>query len=713
LTIENIVYPLLAFVPALLNVGIVIYIVFFLPKGKTTDIFTLFVIALILWQLQDTVVRLCDTADEAKRWDRIFSVGWISFAPFAFHFICRYANLKIAGNRLFVIGLYLPFFIMYLMHISNNEIVFKSLGNWGWINHPAPLSPEGILRFSVSTYVLISLTILIRYAYTMRNNKEKKRQAYIVALGILIPSLQGIATQVVFPLVLMRDEIPLTSAFLTFFSAGTIIALKKYRMFNIAESVAVEKVFESLKKLVIILSPDMKVLYANTYTKQLLGIKKGELYSFSIHNNFICDAHRNGFEKEVIEKALNGRSIKSYTTNFRLPDNETIDVLMSAEPIINNKMVLGVLIVGNDITDHVKTLKALEESNERYHLISTTTNDMVWDWDLLTGKVYRNKEGWRKLFKDILDTELGEEQDWYGRLHPDDTWTIEYMKNLIATGFPNDHFQLEFRMLRKDGSIAYVVDKGYVIRDESGRPVRLIGATQDITLRKETELKLQEEQALKHKQITDAVIIAQENERNYLGAELHDNVNQILTSAQLYLNLATNEKENKDSFLKQAEKILGSAIKEIRKLSHTLIPPTLSSQTLVEALDNLCDTTEKSGLFQVARKYKGLDEEGLTDKMKLTLYRIIQEQMNNIIKYAKAKHVRLQLIRNGSHIHLTIQDDGVGFDPLLKSDGVGLTNMKTRASLHNGDMKIISATNQGCTVEVYLPLNADELVECG
>lgn len=709
LATENILYPLISFIPALFNVGIVIYIVFFLPKGKTTDLFTLFVIALFLWQLEDTVVRICDI-ETARKWDRILCIGWIALGPLAFHFICRYVSLRVAASRAFVMAVYLPFIFFYLAHISDDHVVFEKLGHWGWIHNPEPASPDGLLRFFISAYVLIALCILFRYAYTIRNNKEKKYQAYMVAIGMLIPALFGITTQVVFPLVLDVNEIPLTSSLLTFFSAGTIIALNKYRLFNVAESVAVETVFENLKKIVLILSPDERVLYANSYTKHLLGIDEKELYAFSLHTVF-ADKHADDlFSQDVIEKAFEGNSIKNYTTRFQTADKERLDVLLSAEPIINNKVLLGILMVGNDITEHIKTLKALEESNSRFHLISTATNDMVWDWDLITGEVYRNKEGWRKLFHDILDTEMGHEQDWYRKIHPDDLWTIDYMKKQIEEGFPNDMFEMEYKMLKKDGSIAYVIDKGRVIRNEEGKAVRLIGATQDISLRKLSEIRLREEQAQKHKEITAAAIKAQENERNYLGAELHDNVNQILTSAQLYLNLAQNEKHNKDSFLQQAEKILGSAIREIRKLSHTLIPPTLSSQTLGEALDNLVDTTETGGLFCVVRNYKCFDEEAMPDKLKLTIYRIVQEQLNNIIKYSKATSVEIKLVQKQDHIFLSIQDNGVGFDPLLKSNGVGLTNIKTRATLHNGDMKIISSPARGCRLEVYFPIDVKEMV---
>jgi two-component system sensor histidine kinase UhpB len=361
----------------------------------------------------------------------------------------------------------------------------------------------------------------------------------------------------------------------------------------------------------------------------------------------------------------------------------------------------------------VRALKELEESNDRYNLISKATNDMVWDWNLITGEVYRSKEGWRKIFQDVLETELGQAEDWHSKIHPDDLWKVRQFRHQLDSGAIGDTFEVECKVIKKDGSIAYVLDRGYVVRNESGHPVRLIGALQNITLRKQTEFKLRDEQGLRHKQITDAVITAQEDERQYIGTELHDNVNQILTSAALYLNLASSEKANKDTFIQQAERILNSGIHEIRKLSHSLIRPALHTRTLEEALDNLLDTAEQSGLYTICRGYQHFDEEGISDKLKLAIFRIIQEQTNNIIKYASAKHIRVQLLRNHKHIVLRVEDNGIGFDPQHKSNGVGLTNIKTRAALHNGQMKITSAPNKGCILEVSFPIEAAELVHFG
>jgi signal transduction histidine kinase len=700
--VENIFYVLLSLIPALLNAGILVYIFLFLPRSRTTDIFALFVFALILWQGQDTIDRICTTLETAQYWESILSIGWISVAPFAFHFACRYASIsQFYKNRMALIALYLPFVVLQLLHTRKGAIVFVHHPYWGWITTPEPLSLDAFLRYYVSVVVLAAVFILIRHAYKMRNDKEKRGQAFLVAAGILLPAIQGVTTQVVLPLVFLKQDLPLTSTFLTFFSIGTLISLARYKLFNLSESVEVERIMENFKNIVIIVSPDKKVLYMNPYASGLFQ-RPGHLF-FDIDTIFPSANFYNQFRNEVFDTSLKGAAIKNYPTVLQTPEGVKMDVLISAEMITNNKHIQGLLIVGNDITEHLKTLKALKESNERYDLIGKATNDMVWDWNVVTGEIYRNREGWRKLFEADLPNEIGTTEEWLSRIHPEDYNRIHLIREGVFN-LPDDHFEIEFRVVKKDGSIAYLLDRGYALRDENGKLVRLIGATQDITQRKLAEIKLKGEQLMRHREVTDAVISAQENERRHIGAELHDNVNQILTSAMLYLNLAETEQANKTSLLKQAKEILGNAVSEIRKLSHSLIPPSLNAESLTDALTRILDTAKRSGLT-VESEITTFDETILSEKMKLAIYRIIQEQFSNINKYANARKVSVKLLVKNEQLLLSIKDDGIGFDPSKNSSGVGLTNIKTRTSLHNGKMKISSSPGQGCILEVIFPVS--------
>lgn len=695
---------LLNLLPALFNIGIACYIYMVLSRNKTTTLFGFLLLAVALWQIQDVLFRTIDTAAEANFVDHFFCVGWIGAGPLVFHFACQYASFGVVRKWYFPLCTYLPFILLQRFYVSDYSVHFVYNEDWGWITAPGVTKVDGLLRIAILILTLAAVAILLRHAYKMRNDQKRKIPAMIIAIGILIPTIGGVIAQIAYPLLFNRQEIPIASILMTFFSGATVVALRKYHLFNIGEYVAVEDVLESLKKIVLVISKDKKVLYMNAHAQELFQWNEDAPVSKPLSDIFCTTADFNHFESAVFEPALTGQFIKDFTTNMQTSDGVQMNVQLYAEPIVRNKSIQYVLIVGNDITSYMQTLEDLRLSKERYDLVEKATNDMVWDWDLTTGKVYRNKEGWRKVFREVLQNEIGTEEEWLSRIHPDDIAKGADLKQRVESGDIGESFSLDVRLIKKDGGIVYLLDRGYVMKDAQGKPIRLIGAVQDVTLRREAEIKLQQELLLKNKEIADAVIIAQENERRLIGAELHDNVNQLLTSATLYLNLARSENEGRETFFNKSEDMISLAIKEVRKLSHSLIPPSWSGETLVEAIKHLLEASENSGLFIVKKDLCGFSEEDVPFKLKLNLYRIVQEQLNNIIKYAHASHVLVQLTQNENSIQLTISDDGVGFDTSKRSKGVGLTNIETRAFLHDGSMKIISAPGQGCTLEISIPL---------
>jgi two-component system sensor histidine kinase UhpB len=328
---------------------------------------------------------------------------------------------------------------------------------------------------------------------------------------------------------------------------------------------------------------------------------------------------------------------------------------------------------------------------------------MVWEWNLETGEVYRNKEGWKKLFNSVPESEIGSPDLWEEMVHPEDRDKMRVIKEQICSSTDSDFFEIDSRIIRSDGSLGYIHDRGFVIRDKNGKPIRLIGAAQDITARKLAEKKLMEEQLRKQHEITDAVIVAQEKEREKIGGELHDNVNQLLASSLLYLNLARNPGNNRTDLFEKVNAMVSEAIVEIRKLSHSMIPPSLNASSLIGALENLVDSAHISGVFKVKTDLLDFNECNIPEKLKLTIYRIAQEQFNNIIKYAGASVVELKLKNRQGDIFFLISDNGKGFNPKERARGVGLMNISTRAALHNGKMKIISSPGQGCLLQVHFP----------
>lgn len=371
---ENFLYPLLSFIPALLNLSILAYILFFVPRHKTTDIFSFFVLALILWQAEDTIVRVCDSKETALFWDRILCIGWAGFAPIAFHFSCQYASLKQLYNRFSLIGIYLPFVVLYILYMASSvptEIVHQE--GWGWTLIPRDGTLDGFQRLLISVYVLGALFILFRYAFQIRDNKRKRLQAFLIAGGMLIPTVQGVVTQIVYPVFLHKADIPVTSSFMTIFSVATILSIRRFRLFNISDSVNVETVLANLKNIVLVISPQKQIIYMNPYAKEIFTTNKAAEEGVCIKKIFPTGFY-NAFVAEVFVPAMYGKPIRNFTTVFQTPWGEKIDVLISTELVTSNKQVQGLLVVANDVTELSKTLRDLEASNkelERFAYIAS------------------------------------------------------------------------------------------------------------------------------------------------------------------------------------------------------------------------------------------------------------------------------------------------------------------------------------------------------
>lgn len=234
----------------------------------------------------------------------------------------------------------------------------------------------------------------------------------------------------------------------------------------------------------------------------------------------------------------------------------------------------------------------------------------------------------------------------------------------------------------------------------------LVLACTDITERKQLEIQLERERMERQLQITDAVITAEENERQEIGRELHDNIQQILASARLFLSMVNKENSSESGSLyqQQTDQLISSAIHEIRNLSHSMITPFMEKTTLNEAIEKIIYNITSTSDIKINLETAGLNEEKLSEKLRLTVYRIIQEQFSNILKYAKASAVSLNIVQDHAQLTLTIEDNGIGFDLSKKATGIGLMNIKARASLFNGEVTIRSSPGQGFALSVVLRL---------
>ena len=498
-----------------------------------------------------------------------------------------------------------------------------------------------------------------------------------------------------------------------------------------------------------------------------------------------------------------------YHTTIKGPTSDELNLLERVSSLI------GIIKENRD------SLEEMNISNERFNIVAKATSDIVWDYNLLNNTITWNR-GLQQVFG-YRQLDAVTAADWANtNIHPDDRKHVARTIERQVTAKKLRH-QQEYRFRCADGTYKYVFDRSFLVIDSNGKPVKLIGAMQDITKQKEEEQKLRllqsvvtnatdailitdaepldepgqriiyvneaftkmvgytQEEVLGHsprflqgpktdrvqldklrqamekkepceievinyrkngeefcvnmtvapvmdrqgkcthfisierditekkkfdQEITKAIINAQEQERSQIGSELHDNVNQILAGVQLALGMA--EKQKKISFVKEwvikSREYIQMAIKENRKLSHQLAPGCFEDNSMQDAFDGLLNSINVEDQFNINLEFENFDETKISGDIQLNLYRILQEQVNNIQKYSEAKSINITVAQCRENLTLQIQDNGIGFDAVTAKRGIGLSNIKKRAELFAGSFKLITSPGNGCTIIIDIPL---------
>jgi len=282
---------------------------------------------------------------------------------------------------------------------------------------------------------------------------------------------------------------------------------------------------------------------------------------------------------------------------------------------------------------------------------------------------------------------------WLKLLHPADRPLLGKTIQKLKTG--QTCFS-RHRIFTKEDDLHWIEMKLIPTWDANNVLVQIDGIANNITERVNLEQKLAFEKSIKQQQLTEAAITAQENERSFLGEELHDNINPILATAKLYLECAIGEEEKRVTLVKESRGFILTAMNEIRKLSRSLVPPSLGEISLTDALNDMVEHLKVVHKIQFITNWNVTDEKQFDDKLKLTIYRIMQEQMNNILKHSKAGSVIISLKQQENMLEFKITDDGVGFDSSSKKKGVGLQNIISRTEMCNGKVSINTSPGNGC-----------------
>jgi len=221
-------------------------------------------------------------------------------------------------------------------------------------------------------------------------------------------------------------------------------------------------------------------------------------------------------------------------------------------------------------------------------------------------------------------------------------------------------------------------------------------------------VRLKRQQGLQES-FSRSLIESQENERKRIAAELHDSLGQSLLVVKNYAAMALKEPKLPDKTQKQLQEISDSAstsIEEVRAIARALRPYQLDRFGLTKTLEDAAETASQSAHFQISTAVENIDG-SFSPEAEISIYRIVQEWLNNVVKHARAQKARMVVRREDGLIRMILEDDGVGFDydAVMKrsSAGLGLANLAERARLLGGTLKIETAPGKGTRLSVELP----------
>jgi signal transduction histidine kinase len=204
---------------------------------------------------------------------------------------------------------------------------------------------------------------------------------------------------------------------------------------------------------------------------------------------------------------------------------------------------------------------------------------------------------------------------------------------------------------------------------------------------------------------TEAVLEAEERERARIARDLHDGIGQMIAAARMSLGKFTSLNNIKEPEVTQTLDLLEDSIKEIREVSHNMMPGSLMKFGLPTALKQFTNKINNSGALQINLQIIGIKER-LDERIETMLYRILQEIVSNILRHAEATKVNIELVSHENELVLVVEDNGKGFDPNnIQSQGIGLKNILTRVEYLNGSVNFDSSIGKGTSVIVEIPIN--------
>jgi PAS domain S-box-containing protein len=395
-------------------------------------------------------------------------------------------------------------------------------------------------------------------------------------------------------------------------------------------------------------------------------------------------------EKAVIEKT----DIEPLEASVRCKDGSYRHIEFHFAAFEDSNLIKFV-----DLTDRRRAELQLRESEERFRLVANTAPVLIWTSGTDKKCDYFNNP-WLEFTGRPLEAELGD--GWAEGVHPDD---LSRCLHTYTEAFDRrESFEIQYRLRRHDGEYRWVLDKGVPRSNPDGTFAGYIGSCIDITDRKIAEEAMAT--------IGRRLIEAHEEERTWIGRELHDDVNQRLALVAVELDRWSQPIPSIPGLSEQirhAQERISQIAKDVQGLSHRLHSSKLEYLGLARAANSFCKELSEQTKVEIQFNHSEVPRT-LSKEVSLCLFRVLQEALQNAVKYSGVRSFTVGLHGAAESIELTVSDMGTGFEEqdAFTGHGLGLISMRERLQFVRGELLVKSKPGTGTTIHARVPLKAAE-----
>ena len=378
-----------------------------------------------------------------------------------------------------------------------------------------------------------------------------------------------------------------------------------------------------------------------------------------------------------------------------------------------NELAKANELLMKEINQRRRIEEALRTSETKYRTVADNTYDWEW-WRDPEGSFIYSSPSCKRITHHEPEEFMADPDLLLRIIHPDDR--LPFLSHQTEVEGQMTAGEIEFRILRPDGSVRWLAHACQPVFDEHGHVLGRRGSNRDITERKLAEDLLRDsEKQLRY--LSDQILTAQETERRRISRELHDELGGALAVLKLRTSFVEKNLEESQAELREECRLNLTYVDEIienaRRLSRDLSPSILEDIGLTSALRWLIDNFINHYKIKVAAGIVNVDQL-FPKESQIMIYRIFQEALTNIGKHAQASNVTAKVQLEEDRACFFVEDDGRGFDVKsvgareIPERGLGLAIMEERARMLGGSLDIWSQAGKGTRIALCLPINKGE-----